>query len=223
MSDPVDFLDLETRKLEAEIAMIQSRTSKNEDERSLINLEYEFRSRKLADEKASLTDAHVFHFFGPVTATNCGIAIEELGTWSRRDPGCDITIVFNSIGGSVWEGLALFDFLGDLRTRGHKIITKSIGMAASMGGVLLQAGDERVISKHGFILIHEISSGAMGKVSELEDSIKLSERLQDKLLNILSERATLTKAQIKRAWKRKDYWIDADEALRLKFVDRIEE
>lgn len=219
----LDLDALEARKLEAEISFLESRTVKNQREMSLVDLELEVRERRLQDEKASLADAHVFHFFGPVTSSNCGIAIEELGTWSRRDPECDITVVFNSPGGSVWEGLALYDFLRDLRNRGHKVVTKSIGMAASMGGILLQAGDERVISKHGFVLIHEISQGMIGKMSELEDSIKLSERLQDKLLNILSERSTMTKTQIKRAWKRKDYWIDAEEALRLQFVDRIEE
>lgn len=219
----LDFEALEAKKIEAEISRLYAAERKDNFLADNAALENEFRSRRLAEEKAALTDAHLFHFFGPVTATNCGIAIEELGTWSRKDPDCDITVVFNSPGGSVWEGLALYDFLRDLQNRGHKVVTKSIGMAASMGGILLQAGGERVISKHGFILIHEISQGMIGKMSELEDSIKLSERLQDKLLNILSERSTMTKTQLKRAWKRKDYWIDAEEALRLKFVDRIEE
>lgn len=207
----------------AKLEALQSLTAKNKAETYSSELEGRFRERRLADEEASSTDAHVYYFHGAVNALSSSACLEELGHWSRKDPGCDITIVFNSPGGSVFEGLALFDFIVDLRGRGHHVTTKSVGMAASMGGILLQAGDVRVIGKNGFMLIHEVSSGAMGKVSEMEDALKFAERLQVKLVAILSERSSLTDAQIRRRWKQKDWWLDAAEALELGFVDRIEE
>lgn len=221
-ADP-ELRELLKGKLQSEIAALKADEQKNLELAKNASLESVFRERRLAEELSSLSDAHVFHFFGKVDANNCALAIDELGSWSRKDPGCDITVVFNSPGGSVWEGLALYDFMRDLSKRGHRLTTKSIGMAASMGAVLLQAGDTRVISPHSYMLLHEITSGAIGKVSELEDSIKLTERLQDQLLSILARRASMNKTQIRRAWKRKDYWIDANEALNLGFVDKIEE
>lgn len=192
-------------------------------ERRIFELEASFRERKLSDEVSSLNDAQIFHFFGPINQTNCSIAIEELGTWSRKNPESEITVIFNSPGGTVFDGLALFDYLRDLQRRGHKVITKALGKAESMGSVLLQAGSERIMSKNAFIMIHEISGGALGKASEMEDSVKLVERLQVKILNILAERSLLTNIKIKRRWTRKDWYLDAEEAFELGFIDRIEE
>jgi ATP-dependent protease ClpP protease subunit len=90
-----------------------------------------------------------------------------------------------------------------------------------MGGILLQAGDERVIGKNAHLMIHEISAGAVGKLSEIEDEAKFCAMLSDRLVDILAERSTLTPTQIKRRWKRKDWWLSAEEAVELGFADRI--
>jgi ATP-dependent Clp protease protease subunit len=94
-------------------------------------------------------------------------------------------------------------------------------MAASMGGILLQAGSHRVLAPNAYMLIHEVSSLAWGGASELEDEVAFVKRLQDRILDILAERSTMTRQQIARKWKRKDWWLDAPEALRLGFVDEI--
>lgn len=177
---------------------------------------------RVLNERASSDEANIYYFHGQVNGISSSDCIESVGFWTRKRPGCDITIIFNSPGGGVFEGLALYDFIRDLRSRGHKVITKSVGMAASMGGILLQAGDERVMGPNAYMLIHEVSSGAIGKTSELEDALEFTTRLQEKLLNILAERSTMTVAQIKRKWKKKDWWLDAQEALELGFIDRIE-
>ena len=134
-----------------------------------------------------------------------------------------MTIVFNSPGGEVTEGLALFDFIQELRSRGHEIETISIGMAASMAGILLQAGDNRVMGKNAVILIHEVSSITYGGASSMADDLKFVEMLQDKILDILAERSTLTKRQIRNRWLRKDWWLDAETALKFGFIDSIQE
>lgn len=147
--------------------------------------------------------------------------IEDLGTWRRQDPKQPIKIIFNSPGGSVFEGLALYDYIQETRESGTRVDTMALGMAASMGGVLLQAGETRTMSRHSYLLIHEVSAGAMGNVSELEDELKFTKRLQDRLLSILSERASMTKQQIARKWKKTDWWLDAQEALALGFCDEV--
>ena len=90
-----------------------------------------------------------------------------------------------------------------------------------MGAVLLQAGDRRVIGSNAFVMLHEVSNGASGKVSEIDDSVELSKRLQKRLLTILADRSTLTVQQIQRKGTRRDWWLDADEAVGLGFADEM--
>jgi ATP-dependent Clp protease protease subunit len=198
---------LEVRKLELE----SERTS----------LELESLRRTELDLAAEAGRAHTYTFYSDVTQESVRECMHELGQWSRRDPGADITLTFNSPGGSVLDGLALFDFLRQLRSTGHHLTTVALGRAASMGAVLLQAGDRRVMGQNSFLLIHEVSNLSAGKVSELEDSVEFSRRLQKRLLVILADRSNLTQAQIQRRWARKEWWLDADEALGLGLADAV--
>jgi ATP-dependent protease ClpP protease subunit len=90
-----------------------------------------------------------------------------------------------------------------------------------MGSILLQAVDHRIVGSKADILIHEISSVNVGKLSEMEDEMEFLNRLADRALDIYADRSTLTKTQIKRRWKRKDWWLDAEEAVELGFADEI--
>lgn len=173
--------------------------------------------------EASSDSARIFPFYGAVNKGAVAGCMDTLTQWNREDPDKPITVVFNSPGGSVIDGLALYDQIQILKNEGQEINTHSLGMAASMGGILLQAGEKRTMGKHAYLLIHEISSIALGNASELEDELKFVQRLQARSLAILAHRSTLTPRQIARKWKRKDWWLDADEALELGFIDAIAE
>lgn len=162
------------------------------------------------------------NIFAPIFGGNVDTWIDTLEHWERRDPGEPIVIRINSPGGDVLDGFALLDTILRLRRNGHHVTTHGLGMIASMATVLMQAGDERVLDKNAWFMIHEVSAGVRGKSSEMEDELKFVKKLQDRLLDILAERSTLTKAQIKRRWTKKDDWMSADEALKLGFVDRVE-
>ena len=177
--------------------------------------------RRERDARADASEAHVYTFYAPVEAESVATCLNELGQWSRREPGSPITVIFNSPGGSVLDGLALFDYLRRLRASGHHVTTLALGRAASMGAVLLQAGDRRVIGANAFLLIHEVSHSSAGKVSELEDGVDFTRKLQKRLQSILSERSTLTEQQIARRWVRKEWWLDAEESVALGFADAI--
>lgn len=211
-SNPVEAAEI--KKLQAETAhyrALERRTRLQADE-----LEEQARFRA-----ASEYHNRIYTFDGPVQRGSVADCIGQLGLWRRQDPAQPIQIVFNSPGGSVFDGLALYDFIQELRGSGTRVDTMALGMAASMGGVLLQAGEERVMSRHSYLLIHEVSSGAIGSMSELEDEVKFSKRLQNRLLDILAERSTLSADQIARKWKRKDWWLDAHEAHELGFCDEV--
>lgn len=170
---------------------------------------------------ASQHVARLYSFNGGVTDSSANGCIQTIGQWQREDASKPITLVFNSPGGGVHSGLALYDYIHAVQATGTTIDTHSIGWAASMGGILLQAGAKRTMGAHAYMLIHEISSGAIGNTSELEDELKFVKRLQERCLAILAERSTLSKRQISRRWQRKDWWLDATEALEFGFIDEI--
>lgn len=150
--------------------------------------------------------------------------LDALQHWERRDPGSPVTIDINSPGGSVTDGLAIYDQIMRMRRKGHHVTTRGTGIVASMAGVLLQAGDERIIDKNATMLVHEGSQTLQGTFTagEQEDMKALGDMLRKRLLGILADRSKLTERQIANRWKRRDWFLDADEALKLGFVDRVE-
>lgn len=175
-------------------------------------------------ELARLADddhRRVLRFVGPVVDTTVKASIERLVRWHRLDPTCPITIVFDSPGGGIIEGFALFDQITWLRASGHEVTTIGQGMAASMAGVLLQAGDVRIMSPQASLLIHEASFMTGGSFGQVEDQVEFVKKLQDRILAIFADRSRLSKGQIKNRWRRKNWWLDAEEALQLGFVDEV--
>lgn len=147
--------------------------------------------------------------------------MSKLTQWHRLDPKCDMEVIFSSPGGSIIDGFELFDFLQEMRAQGHKVITGSLGMAASMAGILLQAGTHRWIGHQAWMMIHRAAFGAIGKTYEIEDEVKLVKRIEERCIDIFVSRSKLSKQKIKRNWDRKDWWIDADECLESGLVDEI--
>lgn len=205
--------DLALQRQWAELRKLQLET-----ERAAAELEA-FRRREA--EAAAEAARRTYTFYGRVDDETVKHCMATLAAWSAHAPGGALTVVFNSPGGVVYDGLALYDFLRHLRSDGHHLTTVGIGRVASMGSVLLQAGDVRVIGANAFLMLHEVSNGTSGKVSELEESVDLSKRLQRRLLDILAERSTMSTASIARRWARRDWWLDAHEAVELGFADQI--
>lgn len=176
---------------------------------------------KRRDELAAHKYHHVYLFKGGVDDSSVTKCMEQLTTWHRNEPTCDFEIIFNSPGGGVVAGMALWDHIQYLRAAGHKITTSTVGMAASMAGILLQAGDVRIMGKESWLLIHEGSFGATGSVGEVEDTVEWVKKIGDRIADIFASRSKMSKAAIKRKWHRKDWWISSDEALKLGFVDEV--
>jgi ATP-dependent Clp protease protease subunit len=148
--------------------------------------------------------------------------IVRLENWSKRNPGQGIEIILNSPGGSVLDGLALVDYLTILQGRGHKLTIIGTGMVASMAGVLLQIADERILTKHAYFGMHEVSSYVgMANTSMAEDALKFTKELQSRLVTLLCAKSTLTKPKLTTMWKRKDIWVNAERALDMGLVDKI--
>ena len=206
--------EAEARKTEAEANKAESEA--REAEIKAYEAELSFKKRQSDDEHN-----YLYRFDGEVSTASVKKCMTKLSEWSRMEPKCDIEIVFSSPGGSIIDGFELFDFIQELRRSGHKITTGSLGMAASMAGILLMAGDVRWVGHQSWIMIHRAAFGAYGKTFEVEDEVKFVRRIEERILDLFSARSELTKTKIKRNWDRKDWWISADEALDLKLVDEI--
>lgn len=204
----------EARKFEAEASVFEAQATAA---RILADREVDKRERELH----AFEHQRIFTFIGQVDEAACAKCVAELNHWHQLDPECDIEILFNSPGGSVFAGMALYDYIQEMRRRGHKITTSTRGMAASMGGILLQAGDIRVMGAEAYILIHEISAHAGGKIGDIEDTVELLKKMEERVLEIFASRSALTKAKLKANWRRKDWWIDSTEALKLGLVDEV--
>ncbi len=204
----------ETKKLEIEIKI---------KETEALKAELEYMDSYRAHRKKLLTDEenNLYRFSRDVSETSVAACMKKITEWHRNDPKCDIEIVFSSPGGSIIDGFELFDFLQEMRGAGHKVTTGSLGMAASMAGILLQAGDVRWIGHQAWMMIHRAAFGAIGKTYEVEDEVRLVKRIEERCLDIFVSRSKLTKQKIKRNWDRKDWWIDADECLSLGLVDEV--
>lgn len=206
--------DLESGKLELERVIVQYTLER--ERMGFEKFEREYRE--------SLTDDKYYHFYpftSEVTEASVRNCMSQLKKWSRMEPECSIEICFTSPGGSVIDGLALFDFIQQLKAQGHHITTSALGIAASMAGVLLQAGTTRVISPETWVLIHETQFGAIGKFGEVEDRYKLVESVQDRILDIFASRSKLSKATLKKKWKRTDWWLSSQEMHRYDLVDEV--
>lgn len=207
-------------KAEASLFRAQTREATAKAKVAEISLSREQYKRDV--ELTSNIFHHTYYFntmVGETSATNC---MRQLQVWDRMDPGCDVEIIFCSPGGSVVDGLALFDSIKQFQRKGHKVKTTSLGYAASMAGILLQAGDQRAMSAESWLLIHEAQFGASGSFGDVEDRVEWIRKVQDRILDIFAERSNLSKSKIKSNWHRKDWWISSTEALKYGFIDIIE-
>lgn len=132
----------------------------------------------------------------------------------------DITLYINSPGGEVREGLAIYDVMNMIKS---DIKTICIGRCASMASILLINGTKgkRYILPNAEIMIHEVSSVCIGKVGEMQDKVKYTKRLNDRLYRIITKSTKKSFKEIKKITYNKDNWMNANEALKYGFVDNI--
>lgn len=167
---------------------------------------------------------NVYVFDHDVDDSSVRECMQTITRWVRNDPvdsRRDIEIQINTHGGSIFAGFALIDFIRSLSKRGHRVTAVVWGMAASMGAVILQAADVRVMGENAFLLLHEGSMFAGGDYGHVEDEFILMQKLQERIVELLTERGDISKATIKRNWRRKDWWMTASEALKHGLVDEI--
>ncbi len=136
-----------------------------------------------------------------------------------EDPDKDINIYINSPGGSVTAGLAIYDTMQYIRPA---ISTICMGQATSMGALLLAAGakGKRYTLPHARVMIHQPLGGAQGQATDIEIQAKEIMKIKDLIHKILVKHTGQSMEKIRQDTER-DYFMDAEEAMRYGIVDRI--
>jgi ATP-dependent Clp protease protease subunit len=135
------------------------------------------------------------------------------------DSDRDISIYLNTPGGSVYAGLGIYDTMQYIGSRVGTICT---GMAASMGAVLLVAGEKgmRAALPHSRVMIHQPLGGIQGQASDIEITAREILKLKDELYQIISDHSGQTMDKIRQDADR-DYWMRAQEALEYGMIDKV--
>lgn len=135
------------------------------------------------------------------------------------DSARDIQIYLNTPGGSVYAGLGIYDTMQYIKPN---IATICTGMAASMGAVILCAGEKgkRTALTHSRVLIHQPMGGAEGQASDIEITAREIQKLKKELYEIISKHSGQT---YKKVWKDsdRDYWMTAKEAKEYGMIDEV--
>ncbi|MBQ0063261.1 MAG: ATP-dependent Clp endopeptidase proteolytic subunit ClpP [Prevotella sp.] len=138
---------------------------------------------------------------------------------SAADPTQDISIYINSPGGSVYDGLGIYDTMQYIP---NDVSTICTGMAASMASVLLVAGatGKRFALPHSRVMIHQPMGGVNGQASEIEIVHEEIQKLKKELYTIIS---THSNTPYKQVWKDsdRDHWMTAEEAKEYGMIDNV--
>ena len=146
--------------------------------------------------------------------------IDQLLKLDTMKSNKDITFYINSPGGSVSDGMAIYDAMQMVKS---DIKTICIGRCSSMAAVLLSGGTKgkRFITPNSEIMIHEVSSFNMGKIGELKINYEHSNTLNERIIKLLANNTGKTIKQVRHDIELKDRWFTAEEALKYGLVDKI--
>lgn len=172
---------------------------------------YDIYSRLLKDRIIILS--------GPVNDEIASLVMAQLIFLENEDPKKDITLYINSPGGAVHAGMGIIDTMNFVKC---DVSTVCIGMAASMGAMILSAGakGKRFVLPNSEVMIHQPLGGAEGQASDIEIAARNILKIKDVLYKMLAKNTGKTLAQIEKDADR-NYWMSSDEAVKYGIVDKI--
>ncbi|MBI2454288.1 MAG: ATP-dependent Clp endopeptidase proteolytic subunit ClpP [Parcubacteria group bacterium] len=156
---------------------------------------------------------------GPISDAVANTIIAQLLFLDSQDPKKEIKLYVNSPGGSVTAGLAIYDTMQFVKS---DVSTICVGMAASMGAVLLAAGKkgQRFVLPNSEVMLHQVMGGAEGQAVEIEISARHIIKVKDRLNKILARHTGQSLKQIEKDTDR-DFFMSAEEAKVYGLVDEI--
>lgn len=171
------------------------------------------------DIYSRLLKERIIFLGGPITDAAANTVIAQLLFLEHEDPKKDIQLYINSPGGVVTAGLAIYDAMQYVKP---DVSTFCVGLAASMGAVLLAAGakGKRYVLPNSEILLHQVMGEAGGQAVEIEISAKHIIKIKDKLNEILAKHTGQSLTKVERDTDR-DFYMSPEEAKTYGIVDEI--
>ena len=154
-----------------------------------------------------------------VNEHTANLVVAQMLFLESQDSKKDIIFYINSPGGSVYDGMAIYDTMQFVKC---DIQTVGLGVQASMGAFLLSSGTKgkRYMLPHATTMIHQPSSGTRGKVTDMEIDLKEGLRLKKQLNQILAKNTGQKLTKIEQDVER-DYWMTAEESRKYGLIDEI--
>ena len=172
---------------------------------------YDIFSRLLNDRIIMLSEE--------VNATTASLIVAQLLYLEGQDPEKDISFYINSPGGSVTDGMAIYDTMQYIKC---DVSTICIGMAASMGAFLLSAGTKgkRMALPNAEIMIHQPSAGTQGQITDMAIHLKRLETIKKRMNHILADNTGRSVEEVTADCER-DNFMTAEEAVEYGLIDKV--
>ncbi len=171
------------------------------------------------DIYSRLLKERIIFLGGPIHDAVANTVIAQFLFLDNQDSKKDIKLYINTPGGSVTAGMAVYDTIQHVKS---PVSTICVGLAASMGAVLLAAGKKgkRFALPNSEILLHQVMGGAEGQASEIEITAKHIIKIKDRLNHILAKHTGQPLSRIEKDVDR-DFWLDPKEAKSYGIIDEI--
>ncbi len=182
-------------------------------------IEQDGRMERAFDIYSRLLKERIIFLGTDVNSHTANLVVAQLLHLQNEDPKADIMLYINSPGGSVYDGMAIYDTIQHIK---NDVSTVGIGLQASMGAFLLSSGTKgkRFILPHARVMIHQPSAGTRGKVTDMEIDLKQSLALRKELNEILASNTGQKLAKIEKDVDR-DFWMTAEEAVKYGIADKV--
>jgi ATP-dependent Clp protease protease subunit len=182
-------------------------------------IETDGRGERAYDIYSLLLKERIIFLGTPINDQVANVIVAQMLFLNSQDPDKDINLYINSPGGQITSGLAIYD---TMRMITAPVSTIAIGMAASMGTILLTAGSKgkRYALPHSTIHLHQPLGGVQGQAADIEIEAKEILRMRDLLNRILREQTTMSDELISRYTDRNMY-LTAQQAVEVGLIDGV--
>ncbi len=182
-------------------------------------IESDGRVERAYDIYSRLLKERIIFLGSDVNPHTANLIVAQLLFLQNEDPKKDIQLYINSPGGSVYDGMAIYDTIQHIK---NDVQTVGIGLQASMGAFLLSSGTKgkRFLLPHSKVMIHQPSSGTRGKVTDMEIDLEESMKVR-KLLNEIMAKNTGQKVATIAKDVDRDNWMTAEEAVKYGLADKV--
>lgn len=177
------------------------------------------RGERMYDIYSRLLKDRIIFLGTPIDSQVANTVVAQLLLLDSQNPEQEIQMYINSPGGEVYAGLAIYDTMRYIKA---PVSTICVGIAMSMGSVLLMAGDKgkRLALPNSRIMIHQGSSGFRGNTPDVEVQAKETLYLRDKLVEVYHKHTNLPHEKLLRDMER-DYFMSPEEAMGYGLIDAV--